>query len=45
VEGGLGIDEHTVLIVGEGGLAVAGRGSVWRVLPSEQGVLVGTIGA
>ena len=45
VEGGLGIDEHTALIVGEGGLRVAGRGSVWRVLPAEQGVLVSTIGA
>ncbi|TYL52445.1 Type 1 glutamine amidotransferase-like domain-containing protein [Agromyces mariniharenae] len=45
VDGGLGIDEDTVLIVGEGGLQVAGRGSVWRVLPSDQGVLVSTIGA
>lgn len=45
VQGGLGIDEHTALIVGEGGLQVAGRGSVWRVLPAEQGVLVSTIGA
>jgi cyanophycinase len=45
VEGGLAIDEHTVLIVGEGGLQVAGRGSVWRVIPTEQGVLVSTIGA
>jgi cyanophycinase len=45
VEGGLGIDEQTLLIVGEGGLQVAGRGSVWRVLPADQGVLVSTIGA
>lgn len=45
VEGGLGIDEHTALIVGDGGLEVAGRGSVWRVLPADQGVLVSTIGA
>lgn len=44
VEGGLGIDEHTVLIVGDGGLRVAGSGSVWRVLPGESGVVVGTIG-
>lgn len=44
VEGGLGIDENTVLIVGEGGLRVEGAGSVWRVLPAESGVLVGTIG-
>lgn len=45
VEGGLGIDELTALIVGEGGLRVAGHGSVWRVLPAESGVLVSTIGA
>jgi len=31
--------------VGDGGLRVEGRGSVWRVLPTEQGVLVSTIGA
>ena len=45
VEGGLGIDEQTALIVGRGGLRVAGHGSVWRVLPAESGVVVGTIGA
>ncbi|MGR0320167.1 Type 1 glutamine amidotransferase-like domain-containing protein [Agromyces sp. ZXT2-3] len=45
VAGGLGIDERTALIVGDGGLRVEGAGSVWRVLPSEQGVLVSTIGA
>ena len=45
VTGGLGIDEGTALIVSEGGLQVAGRGSVWRVLPADQGVLVSTIGA
>jgi cyanophycinase len=45
VEGGLGIDECTVLIVGDGGLRVAGRGSVWRVLPTDGGVLVSTIGS
>lgn len=45
VTGGLGIDERTALIVGEGGLRVAGHGSVWRVLPGENGVVVGTIGA
>ncbi|QTX05192.1 Type 1 glutamine amidotransferase-like domain-containing protein [Agromyces archimandritae] len=45
VDGGLAIDEHTALIVGEGGLGVAGAGSVWRVLPDEHGVLVSTIGA
>jgi cyanophycinase len=45
VAGGLGIDERTALIVGDGGLRVEGAGSVWRVLPAEQGVLVSTLGA
>jgi cyanophycinase len=45
VQGGLGIDEQTALIVGDGGLRVAGHGSVWRVVPTETGVMVGTIGA
>ncbi|MFE6257096.1 Type 1 glutamine amidotransferase-like domain-containing protein [Agromyces sp. NPDC057865] len=45
VAGGLGIDERTALIVGDGGLRVEGAGSVWRVLPTDQGVLVSTIGA
>lgn len=45
VAGALGIDERTVLIVGDEGLRVEGEGSVWRVLPTEQGVLVSTIGA
>ncbi|GAA1776575.1 Type 1 glutamine amidotransferase-like domain-containing protein [Agromyces lapidis] len=45
VEGALGIDERTALIVGEGGLRVEGFGSVWRVLPADGGVLVSTIGA
>ncbi|MFF2390741.1 Type 1 glutamine amidotransferase-like domain-containing protein [Agromyces sp. NPDC058104] len=45
VEGALGIDERTALIVGEGGLRVEGSGSVWRVLPADGGVLVSTIGA
>ncbi|MCD2443975.1 Type 1 glutamine amidotransferase-like domain-containing protein [Agromyces sp. SYSU K20354] len=44
VDGGLGIDERTALIVGEGGLRVEGLGSVWRVLPADGGVLVSTIG-
>ncbi|GAA2972571.1 hypothetical protein JOD63_000127 [Microbacterium terrae] len=43
VAGGLGIDERTALIVGNGGLRVEGTGNVWRVLPSEGGVLVSTI--
>jgi len=45
IAGGLGIDERTALIVGEGALRVEGAGSVWRVLPAEGGVLVSTIGA
>ncbi|WP_395243667.1 peptidase S51 [Agromyces sp. MMS24-K17] len=45
VEGGLAIDERTALIVGEGGLVAAGAGSVWRVLPGDQGVVVSTMGA
>lgn len=44
IAGGLGIDERTALIVGEGALRVEGMGSVWRVLPAEGGVLVSTIG-
>ena len=44
VAGGLGVDERTALIVGDGGLRVEGKGSVWRVLPTEGGVLVSTIG-
>lgn len=43
VAGGLGIDERTALIVGDGGLRVEGKGNVWRVLPTEGGVLVSTI--
>ena len=44
IAGGLGIDERTALIVGDGALRVEGAGSVWRVLPAEGGVLVSTIG-
>lgn len=42
---GLGIDERTVLIVGEGGLRVEGAGNVWRALPADGGVLVSTMSA
>lgn len=45
IEGGLAIDESTVLVVGEGALNVVGAGSVWRVSQSDAGVLVGTFGA
>jgi cyanophycinase-like exopeptidase len=44
VAGGLGIDERTALIVGDGALRVEGAGSVWRVIPAEGGVLVSAIG-
>ena len=44
VAGGLGIDERTALIVGDSTLRVEGEGSVWRVLPTDRGVLVSTIG-
>lgn len=45
IDGGLAIDEDTVLVVGEGALEVLGAGSVWRVSQAEGGVLVSTIGA
>ncbi len=45
VEGGVAIDEGTVLIVGEGQLVVEGRGSVWSVIGSETGVTVSSAGA
>lgn len=45
VDGGVAIDEFTVLIVGEGGLQVEGSGSVWKVTTDPNGILVGTLGA
>jgi cyanophycinase len=45
VDGGVAIDEETVLIVGDGTLRVEGLGSVWRVTNSTEGVLVSTLGA
>lgn len=45
VDGGVAIDEFTVLIVGEGALRVVGSGSVWRITPGDEGVVVGTLGA
>ena len=45
VDGGVAIDEHTALIVGEGPLRVAGRGSVWKVTPDSGSVRVSTAGA
>ncbi|MDQ0613587.1 cyanophycinase [Microbacterium sp. W4I4] len=44
IPGALGIDERTVLIVGDGGFRVEGSGNVWRVLPGDGGVTVSTIG-
>jgi cyanophycinase len=43
VDGGVAIDESTVLIVGDGALRVEGTGNVWRVSPHDDGVLVGTV--
>ena len=48
VDAGVGIDENTVLIAGEGALRVAGSGSVWtvrRAQGSDGGVTVRTLGA
>ncbi|TFB82027.1 peptidase S51 [Cryobacterium sp. TMT1-3] len=45
VDGGLAIDENTVLVIGEGALRVLGAGSVWKVSQADGGVLVSTIGA
>ncbi|WP_104082846.1 Type 1 glutamine amidotransferase-like domain-containing protein [Cryobacterium sp. Y11] len=45
IDGGLAIDENTVLVVGEGALTVLGAGSVWNVSQADGGVLVSTIGA
>jgi cyanophycinase len=45
VDGGVAIDEHTGLVVGEGPLRVVGRGSVWKVTPDQGSVRVSTAGA
>ncbi|WP_105035804.1 Type 1 glutamine amidotransferase-like domain-containing protein [Cryobacterium aureum] len=45
IDGGLAIDENTVLVVGEGALRVLGSGSIWKVSQADGGVLVSTIGA
>jgi cyanophycinase len=44
VDGGLAIDENTVLIVGDGMLRVQGLGSVWQVAAGDEGVVVVTLG-
>ena len=45
VEGGVAIDEFTVLIVGDDEFAVLGAGSVWQVTAHDDGVLVSSLGA
>jgi cyanophycinase len=45
VEGGVAIDEGTVLIVNDDGLRISGAGNVWRVLEDAAGILVGTLEA
>ena len=45
VDGGIAIDEFTVLIVGDDSLRVVGTGSIWQVDRSDDGVLVSTLGA
>ena len=45
VEGGVAIDEFTVLIVGDDEFRVVGRGSVWQVSASDDGVMVSSLGA
>lgn len=45
VDGGVAIDESTVLTVGTGALRVRGAGSVWRVSAGDSGVTVATLAA
>ena len=45
VDGGIAIDEFTVLIVGDDLLRVVGTGSIWQVDRTDDGVLVSTLGA
>jgi cyanophycinase len=45
VDGGIAIDEYTVLIVGDDLLRVVGAGSIWQVDRTDDGVLVSTLGA
>ena len=37
IDGGIGIDESTVLVADADGLRIAGEGSVWRVQPGPDG--------
>ncbi|MCU1550620.1 MAG: peptidase [Glaciihabitans sp.] len=45
VSGGIGVDEDTVLIVGDGELRVSGIGNVWQVREGDDGVIVSILGA
>lgn len=45
VDGGVAIDEGTVLVVNDDGLRIAGAGNVWRVLDDPAGIVVGTLDA
>ncbi len=45
VEGGVAIDEGTVLVVSDDGLRVGGVGNVWRVVEDAGGIVVGTLDA
>lgn len=45
VDGGVALDESTVLTVGTGALRVGGAGSAWRVSGSDEGVVVATLAA
>lgn len=45
VDGGLGVDENTVLIAGDGDLRVSGLGNVWQVRRGDDGVIVTILGA
>lgn len=45
VSSGLGVDERTSLIIGEGGFRVEGKGNAWRVEPTEGGVRVSVVSA
>ncbi len=45
VDGGIAIDEFTVLTVDDDEIRVVGSGSIWQVSVGEDGVVVSTLGA
>jgi cyanophycinase len=45
VEGGIAIDEFTLLVVGDDGFRVEGAGNVWQVEPTDDGSVVRLLGA